>query len=200
MVQHLIYFIKKYIVRDLKNKLCFGDYKMSEEKKDTKTSITQEDLDNLIENINEVIDNKLEKFVDDFFDAWEESEEISKKNKCTCEEEIIDNPRRYHIVAGGHDYWVDDFKPNAISAGIDVIWTEELGGKTKIVRGTISSPDVSIFDYENDMDLEVFSAIKKQTIDYAIQFAQEAQAREKAKKLTENTDNPVDATSHVSYG
>ena len=171
-------------------------------------AITQEDLAVFKDEINELLDERLSTFVDDFFEAWDEAngsdepKEGCEDDKCTCGEcgEPLNNPRRYMIQAGGNTWWVDNFKPNAMSTGIDVIWTEELGGKTKIVRGTVLSQDVSIFDFENDMDLACFDSIKRQTIDYAIQTAQEAQSRDKAMKAAASQETVVDSSSHVSYG
>lgn len=172
-------------------------------------SLTQKDLDLFKEEIGQFLDERFDAFIDDFLDAWQKSnqdaEDPDAKNDCTCgdcseDEQPITNPRRYMIQAGGNTWWVDNFKPNQMGGGLDVIWTEELGGKTKIVRGSIMSPDVSIFDFENDMELETFDAIKRATIDYAIQTAQEAQAREKAAKSASSQEQCIDSSSHVSYG
>ena len=52
---------------------------------------------------------------------------------------------------------------------------------------------------ENRYDLiETFSSIKRNTLDYVIKQAQEAQAKEKAMKA-ENSKIPPDV-SHISYG
>jgi hypothetical protein len=174
------------------------------EKPKRQKAITQQDLDAFKDNMLSVLDERLDAFIDDFLEAWQESNNTDNTESCDCPEctgeKPLDNPRRYMIQAGGNMWWVDNFKPNSM-AGLDVIWTEELGGKTKIVRGTIMSQDVSIFDFENDLDLETFDNIKKATIDFAIQTAQEAQAREKAAKATSsNQEVCTDSSSHVSYG
>ncbi len=175
------------------------------EKPKRQKSITQKDLDVFKEEISQFLDERFDTFIDDFLDAWQESgkdaEGSSEEEKCdSCgSDEPITNPRRYMIQAGGNTWWVDNYKPNSFS-GIDVIWTEELGGKLKTVRGTITSPDASIFDFENtEITPEIFESIKKQTIDYVIHSAQEAQAKERALKASQN-ENAVDASRHVSYG
>lgn len=172
------------------------------EKPKRQKSITQKDLDAFKDGMLTVLDERLDAFIDDFLEAWQESNNTNTES-CDCPEcsgeKPLNNPRRYMIQAGGNMWWVDNFKPNAMGGGLDVIWTEELGGKTKTVRGTIMSQDVSIFDFENDMDLETFDNIKKATIDYAIQTAQEAQAKDKAMKAAQSEMAP-DLSSHVSYG
>lgn len=174
--------------------------------KKTSKAITQEDLATFREEMLNVLDSRLDAFVEDFMDAWSEAGEANEENpeeQCTCPEcsgDSINNPRRYMIQAGGNTWWVDNLKPNALGGGMDVIWTEELGGKVKIVRGTIMSPDISVFDFENDMDLSMFDSIKKATIDYAIQTAQEAQARDIASKAATSQEPVINSSSHVSYG
>ena len=162
-------------------------------------NVTKEDLAEFRENLLKELDSRFNAFIDDFLDAMSESQPECDCPECSETEEKLNNPRRYMIQAGGNMWWVDNFKPNPMGP-LDVIWTEELGGKIKTVRGTISSPDVSIFDFESDMDLETFDNIRKQTLDYAIQTAQETQARDKALKAAANQETCVDSSSHVSYG
>ncbi len=101
------------------------------------------------------------------------------------------------IQAGGNTWWVDSYKPNPVY-GIDVFWTEELGGKIKNVKGTIMDANLAIFDFESDITFDIFENIRKQTIDYAIHAAQEAQAKEQALKASQS--EVVPDVSHVSYG
>ena len=163
-------------------------------------NVTKEDLAEFRENLLKELDSRFNAFIDDFLDAMSESQPECDCPECSETEEKLNNPRRYMIQAGGNTWGGDNFKPKPMSAGIDCIWTEELGGKIKTVRGTISSPDVSIFDFENDMTPEIFDSIKRQTIDFAIQTAQEAQARDKAIKASTNQETVVDSSSHISYG
>lgn len=178
------------------------------EKPKRQKAITQKELDDFKREMITILDDRLRVFIDDFLNAWQDSnhadEHDDKNDKpCSCDlngpGEPVNNPRRYMIQAGSNPWWVDNFKPSAL-AGLDVIWTEELGGKIKTVRGTIMSQDISIFDFESDMDLETFDNIKKATIEYAIQTAQEAQAREKADKSMAKQEQCTDTSSHVSYG
>ena len=156
--------------------------------------VTKEDLAEFRKSLLAELDDRFNAFIDDFLDAMAEGQE-----SCGDCEEKLNNPRRYMIQSGGNTWWVDNFKPNPLGP-LDVIWTEELGGKVKIVRGTITSPDISIFDFESDMDLATFDSIRRQTLDYAIQTAQESQAREKAMKASASQETVVDSSSHISYG
>jgi hypothetical protein len=175
------------------------------EEKPKRRSVSQKDLDAFKKEMCQTLDDRFDAFIDDFMAAWDEatpSEESDKDcncSECNQEEQMPENPRRYLIQAGGNTWWVDNYKLNSFS-GIDVIWTEELGGKLKTVRGVITSPDASIFDFENtEITPEIFESIKRQTTDYMIHVAQEAQAKEKAMKATQ-TDQTIDSSSHVSYG
>jgi hypothetical protein len=173
--------------------------------KKTIRAITQEDLVAFREEMLNVLDARLDAFVEDFMDAWSDAGEACKEEnpeeQCTCpectSEHPLDNPRRYMIQAGGNTWWVDSYKPNAVY-GIDAFWTEELGGKIKNIKGTIMDANIAIFDFESDMTLDIFENIRKQTIDYAIHAAQEAQAKDQAMKAAQS-ETPHDV-SHVSYG
>ena len=173
-------------------------------KKAVKKSVTPADLDQFREEICNILDERFNMFIKDFLDAWDDSAE-PVPDKCTCGDEACscekepmpENPKRYLIQSGGTPWWVDSYKPNPVY-GIDVFWTEEVNGKIKNVRGTIMDANVSIFDFESDVTPEMFENMRKQTVDYAIQMAQEAREKEKAMKDVEGC--AVAEANHVSYG
>lgn len=166
--------------------------------------VSQKDLTKFKKDIDALLETRFSDFVDGFLEAWSDAQN-GDGEKCTCEEcsgeDKLDNPRRYMIQAGGNTWWVDNFMPNPIY-GIDCIWTEELGGKVKVVKGTIMDSTISIFDFESETTPEIFDNQKRQTVDYAIQMAREAQAKEKALKASQqqNAINTEADATHVSYG
>jgi len=167
------------------------------------TEVTQEDLETLKSELNEIIETRLDSFIDEFVATWNELEnkESEGENCCSCESENTDteNPARYLIFAGGNKFFATDIKPNAM-VGIDFYLHEvdPATGKEYNSQGTITNADVVILDLQPEMDLETFSSIKRNTIDYAIKQAEEAHAKAKAVKA-ENSKIPIDA-NHISYG
>ena len=167
------------------------------------TEVTQEDLETLKSELNEIIETRLDSFIDEFVATWNELEnkESEGENCCSCESENADsvNPAKYIIFAGGNKFFATDIKPNAM-VGIDFYLHEvdPATGKEYNSQGTITNADVVVLDLQPEMDLETFSSIKRNTLDYVIKQAQEAQAKEKAMKA-ENSKIPPDV-SHISYG
>lgn len=167
------------------------------------TEVTQEDLETLKSELNEIIETRLDSFIDEFVATWNELEnkESEGENCCSCESENADteNPAKYIIFAGGNKFFATDIKPNAM-VGIDFYLHEvdPVTGKEYNSQGTITHADVVILDLQPEMDLETFSSIKRNTIDYAIKQAEEAHAKAKAVKA-ENSKIPIDA-NHISYG
>ena len=167
------------------------------------TEVTQEDLETLKSELNEIIETRLDSFIDEFVATWNELEnkESEGENCCSCESENTDteNPARYLIFAGGNKFFATDIKPNAM-VGIDFYLHEvdPATGKEYNSQGTITNADVVILDLQPEMDLETFSSIKRNTIDYAIKQAEEAHAKAKAVKA-ENSKIPINA-NHISYG
>lgn len=168
-------------------------------------SITVDDLDNFKEEINTLIEEKLNAFLDEFVEAYNEAT-VESDSKCTCDECTCEseqepeqkNPARYIIFSGGREFFATDIKPNAM-VGID-FYLHEIDpktGKEYNSQGTITSADVVILDLEPEMSIETFSSIKKNTIDYVIHQAQEAQAKDKAMKAEQSKTAPD--ISHVSY-
>lgn len=160
-------------------------------------NVTKEDLAEFRKSLLAELDDRFNAFIDDFLDAMTEGQPEFDCPECSGTEEKLNNPRRYMIQAGGNTWWVDSYKPNPVY-GIDCFWTEELGGKTKNVKGTIMDSNLSIFDFESDITYDIFENIRKQTIDYAIHAAQEAQAKDQAMKASQSDTIPE--VSHVSYG
>lgn len=167
------------------------------------TEVTQEDLETLKSELNEIIETRLDSFIDEFVATWNELEnkESESEGCCSCESENADtvNPAKYIIFAGGNKFFATDIKPNAM-VGIDFYLHEvdPATGKEYNSQGTITNADVVVLDLQPEMDLETFSSIKRNTLDYVIKQAQEAQAKEKAMKA-ENSKIPPDV-SHISYG
>ena len=167
------------------------------------TEVTQEDLETLKSELNEIIETRLNSFIDEFIATWNELEnkESESEGCCSCESDNSDteNPAKYIIFAGGNKFFATDIKPNAM-VGIDFYLHEvdPATGKEYNSQGTITHADVVILDLQPEMDLETFSSIKRNTIDYAIKQAEEAHAKAKAVKA-ENSKIPIDA-NHISYG
>lgn len=167
-------------------------------------SITIDDLDNFKEEINALIEEKLNAFLDEFVKAYNEAT-VESDSKCTCDECTCDsepeqkNPARYIIFSGGREFFATDIKPNAMMVGIDFYLheTDPKTGKEYNSQGTITSADVVILDLEPEISIETFSSIKKNTIDYVIHQAQEAQARNEAMKAEQSKTAPD--INHVSY-
>lgn len=175
-------------------------------------TVTKDDLVAFKDEINNMITERLDVFINEFFEAWNEAETESKQltenteEKCTCSvcsEDLdnaqMDNPARYIIFTGSNKFFATDIKPNAV-IGIDFYLHEvdPKTGKEYNSKGTITSADVVVLDLEPDISLEMFSSIKKNTIDYVIQQAHEAQAKDKAMKAEQSKLSPD--INHVSYG
>ena len=167
------------------------------------TEVTQEDLETLKSELNEIIETRLDSFIDEFVATWNELENKESESEgcrsCESDNSDTENPARYLIFAGGNKFFATDIKPNAM-VGIDFYLHEvdPATGKEYNSQGTITNADVVILDLQPEMDLETFSSIKRNTIDYAIKQAKEAHAKAKAVKA-ENSKIPIDA-NHISYG
>lgn len=169
------------------------------EKPKHQKSITQKDLDEFKESMLTVLDERLDAFIDDFLEAWQESN-TEEPEKCTCEKgEPKEFPARYLLFSGGNQFPATDVKPNPIM-GIDFYFREvDSDGKEHNSKGTITSADVVIVDLQPELSLEAFSAIKSQTMEYVIQKAQEEKVKQEALKATQS--QTVDNSSHInSYG
>jgi len=167
------------------------------------TEVTQEDLETLKSELNEIIETRLDSFIDEFVATWNELENKESESEgcrsCESDNSDTENPARYLIFAGGNKFFATDIKPNAM-VGIDFYLHEvdPATGKEYNSQGTITNADVVILDLQPEMDLETFSSIKRNTIDYAIKQAEEAHAKAKAVKA-ENSKIPINA-NHISYG
>jgi len=167
------------------------------------TEVTQEDLETLKSELNEIIKTRLDSFIDEFVATWNELENKESESEgcrsCESDNSDTENPARYLIFAGGNKFFATDIKPNAM-IGIDFYLHEvdPVTGKEYNSQGTITNADVVVLDLQPEMDLETFSSIKRNTIDYAIKQAEEAHAKAKAVKA-ENSKIPIDA-NHISYG
>jgi hypothetical protein len=122
---------------------------------------------------------------------------------CTLEQqkEMIENwepPARYCIRSGGMDVWCDYIKPNASGLGVDIFWTQKIGGVDSPVSATLFDPNIMIFDYRTTQTAEVFEHIKKSSFDYVTQMEQEAKIQEEAKKTNEKKAIPIDSNG-ASY-
>ena len=115
------------------------------------TEVTQEDLETLKSELNEIIETRLDSFIDEFVATWNELEnkESEGENCCSCESENADteNPAKYIIFAGGNKFFATDIKPNAM-VGIDFYLHEvdPVTGKEYNSQGTITHADVVILD------------------------------------------------------
>ena len=140
--------------------------------------ISQENFESFKNELMELVNKRLDEFVEEFVTACSQGTE---DEECSCDEctepDSIENPARYILFSGGQKYFATEVKPNAF-AGID-FYLHEIDpktGKEYNSKGTITSADVVIVDLNPDMTLETFSAIKQQTLDYVIQKAEEAKA------------------------
>lgn len=175
------------------------------EKPKRQKSITQQDLDNFKDGILSLLDERLDAFVDDFLEAWQESNNTDNTESCDCPEctgnekgEFKEFPARYILFSGGQQFPATDVKPNPIM-GVDFYFREvDSAGKEHNSKGTITSADVVIVDLQPELTLEAFSAIKNQTLEYVIQQAQEAKVKQEAMKAVQG--QVIDNSSHVSYG
>lgn len=164
-------------------------------------SVTKQDLEKFREDLLTELDSRFNDFIDEFLDAMSSNQE-----ECDCSEHTNDSedvsqtesPARYILFSGGQKYFATDVKPNSF-AGIDFFLHEvdTKTGKEYNSQGTITSPDVVILDLQPEMSLETFSSIKRSTIDYVVQKAQEARAKEDAEKKTSTVPKDV---SVMSYG
>lgn len=160
--------------------------------------VTKDDLNAFRENLLKELDDRFNAFVDDFLDAMAEGQESCE----SCKEEevpLTENPARYILFSGGQKYFATEVKPNSF-AGVDFFLHEvdAKTGKEYNSQGTITSADVVIVDLQPEMTLETFSAIKRSTIDYVVQKAQEARAKEEAEKNIPAV--PKDVSVMNSYG
>ena len=140
--------------------------------------ISQENFESFKNELMELVNKRLDEFVEEFVTACSQGTE---DEECSCDEctepEGIENPARYILFSGGQKYFATEVKPNAF-AGID-FYLHEIDpktGKEYNSKGTITSADVVIVDLNPDMTLETFSAIKQQTLDNVIQKEEEAKA------------------------
>ena len=154
--------------------------------------IKQEDFESFKNELMDLVNRRLDDFVEEFISACNQDLEHTEGEECSCDEckesEGIENPARYILFSGGQKYFATEVKPNAF-AGIDFYLHEvdPKTGKEYNSKGTITSADVVIVDLNPDMTLETFSAIKQQTLDYVISKAEEA----KAAATAENRSIPV---------
>lgn len=162
--------------------------------------VTKEDLAEFREGLLKELDERFNAFIDDFLDAMSESQPECSCPDCEESENFpqTESPARYILFSGGQKYFATDVKPNSF-AGIDFFLHEvdAKTGKEYNSQGTITSPDVVIVDLQPEMSLETFSSIKRSTIDYVVQKAQEARAKEDAEKNTVTVPKDV---SVMSYG
>jgi len=162
--------------------------------------VTKEDLAEFREGLLKELDERFNAFIDDFLDAMSESQPECECPDCEESENVpqTESPARYILFSGGQKYFATDVKPNSF-AGIDFFLHEvdAKTGKEYNSQGTITSPDVVIVDLQPEMSLETFSSIKRSTIDYVVQKAQEARAKEDAEKNTVTVPKDV---SVMSYG
>lgn len=162
--------------------------------------VTKEDLAEFREGLLKELDDRFNAFIDDFLDAMSESQPECSCPDCEESENVpqTESPARYILFSGGQKYFATDVKPNSF-AGIDFFLHEvdAKTGKEYNSQGTITSPDVVIVDLQPEMSLETFSSIKRSTIDYVVQKAQEARAKEDAEKNTVTVPKDV---SVMSYG
>jgi len=162
--------------------------------------VTKEDLAEFREGLLKELDERFNAFIDDFLDAMSESQPECSCPDCEESENVpqTESPARYILFSGGQKYFATDVKPNSF-AGIDFFLHEvdAKTGKEYNSQGTITSPDVVIVDLQPEMSLETFSSIKRSTIDYVVQKAQEARAKEDAEKNTVTVPKDV---SVMSYG
>lgn len=166
--------------------------------------VSQKDLTKFKKEIDALLETRFSDFVDGFLEAWSDAQKDCEEEKCDCPEcsgeHETENPAKYVIFSGGNKFFATDIKPNAL-VGIDFYLHEvdKNTGKEYNSQGTITSPDVVILDLIPEMTLETFSSIKRNTIDYVVQQAQEARAKEKAIKAAQS-ETMIDTSSHVSYG
>lgn len=149
-------------------------------------------------------------------DGFKEIEENSENEECDCDEcraerekaqigypgptqDEIDNwvpPARFLIHAGGVDYWIDSWKSGPAGA-IDVCWTQKIKGEEKTIFATIFESSFTIVDYDSPMTMEAFEHVKKQSIEYITQLANEMKATEDAKKKKDQI--PPEDVSLAAY-
>jgi hypothetical protein len=174
--------------------------------KPSEKMLTQRDLTKFKKEIDALLETRFSDFVDGFLEAWSDAQKDCEEDneKCTCPEcsgeHETENPAKYVIFSGGNKFFATDIKPNAL-VGIDFYLHEvdKNTGREYNSQGTITSPDVVILDLMPEMTLDMFSSIKRNTLDYVVQQAQEARAKEKAIKAAQS-ETMVDTSSHVSYG
>ena len=160
--------------------------------------ITQSELDQFKELLLAEMNARFDAFIDDFVEAChpKSDEGDSDEESCDCTE--VENPARYVLFSGGQKYFATEIKPNAFS-GIDFYLKEvdQSTGKEYNSKGTITSPDVVIVDLKPDMTLEMFTAIKQNTLDYVVAMAQEAKVQEEAAKKVSQPPKDVSVMSYT---
>ena len=161
--------------------------------------ITQSELDQFKELLLAEMNARFDAFIDDFVEACQTKpteEEPDSEESCDCTE--VENPARYVLFSGGQKYFATEVKPNAFS-GIDFYLKEvdQATGKEYNSKGTITSPDVVIVDLKPDMTLEMFTAIKQNTLDYVVAMAQEAKVQEEAAKKVSQPPKDVSVMSYT---
>jgi len=164
-------------------------------------NVTKKDLDKFREDLLTELDDRFNAFIEEFLDAMSSDSETCDCPECNNDSEDTpqtESPARYILFSGGQKYFATDVKPNSF-AGIDFFLHEvdAKTGKEYNSQGTITSPDVVILDLQPEMSLETFSSIKRSTIDYVVQKAQEARAKEDAEKKTSTVPKDI---SVMSYG
>jgi hypothetical protein len=151
---------------------------------------------------------RIGKFIGEWiFSSLNDNECDCENGECHCgggiqsEEEMIKNWKpiaRYCIRSGGMDYWCDDIKPNPI-LGWDLMWTQMVEGEEKPVTCTIYDVGITMVDYQTPMTPEVFTHIKKQSLDYVMAELQQAKIKEDAAQAKMKTKPPEDV-NFASYG
>ena len=166
------------------------------------TYVTKAELDTFKDALFSELERRFESFTEDFIEALNIDSEKGS-NECSCDESNLVDPEnapRYILFSGGQKYFASDVKPNAL-VGID-FFLREIDPKTGTEynsQGTITSSDVVILDLKPEMNLETFTAIRKQTIDWVVQKAQEAKVRGDALKNQSNQTNKDVNVNYMSY-
>jgi hypothetical protein len=141
---------------------------------------------------------RFDAFIDDFVEACHPKSDETDSDEDSCDCTDVENPARYVLFSGGQKYFATEIKPNAFS-GIDFYLKEvdQSTGKEYNSKGTITSPDVVIVDLKPDMTLEMFTAIKQNTLDYVVAMAQEAKVQEEAAKKIAQPPKDVSVMSYT---
>jgi hypothetical protein len=160
--------------------------------------ITQSELDQFKELLLTEMNARFDAFIEDFVEVCQSklTEDGDGEDSCDCTD--VENPARYVLFSGGQKYFATEIKPNAFS-GVDFFLKEvdQATGKEYNSKGTITSPDVVIVDLKPDMTLEMFTAIKQNTLDYVVAMAQEAKVQEEAAKKVSQPPKDVSVMSYT---